>query len=42
MGLKEVNYKDAREIEFLEKLVPYQREKGLWLNIKVNNCEIRI
>jgi len=26
MGLKEVNYKDAMEIDFEEKSIPYQRE----------------
>ena len=27
MGLKEVNYKDAMEIEFRENSIPYKREK---------------
>jgi GxxExxY protein len=27
MGLKEVNYKDAMEIELIEKLIPFEREK---------------
>ena len=27
MGLKEINYKDAMEIEFTEKQIPYVREK---------------
>jgi GxxExxY protein len=27
MGLKEINYKDAMEIEFMEDTLPYEREK---------------
>ncbi len=27
MGLKEVNYKDAMEIEFIEKQITFEREK---------------
>ena len=27
MGLKEINYKDAMEIEFMEEALPYEREK---------------
>ena len=27
MGLKEVNYKDAMEMDFMEKQVPFEREK---------------
>lgn len=27
MGLKEVNYKDAMEIEFIDDDTPYEREK---------------
>jgi GxxExxY protein len=27
VGLKEINYQDAMEIEFAEKNIPYQREK---------------
>jgi GxxExxY protein len=27
MGLKEINYKDAMEIEFKERQIPYEREK---------------
>ena len=27
MGLKEINYKDAMEIEFLEQNIPFHREK---------------
>ena len=34
MGLKEVNYKDAMEIEFLEKQVQYQREKRFMVEYK--------
>lgn len=28
MGLKEINYKDAMEIEFSEHNIPYEREKS--------------
>ena len=27
MGLKEINYKDAMEIELIENNIPYEREK---------------
>lgn len=27
MGLKEMNYKDAMEMDFLEKQIPFEREK---------------
>jgi GxxExxY protein len=27
MGLKEVNYKDAMQIDFLEQGIPFEREK---------------
>lgn len=27
MGLKEINYKDAMEIEFIDEPIPYEREK---------------
>lgn len=27
MGLKEVNYKDAMEMDFLEAAIPFEREK---------------
>ncbi len=27
MGLKEVNYKDAMEMDFIEKQIPFEREK---------------
>lgn len=29
LGLKEVNYKDAMEIDFMEDNVPYEREKNI-------------
>ena len=34
MGLKEINYKDAMEIEFIEHNIPYEREKRFLLNTK--------
>ena len=34
MGLKEINYKDAMEIEFLEKIIPYEREKRFLVKYK--------
>ena len=40
MGLKEINYKDAMEIEFIENNIPYEREKGFLLNTKKKYYEI--
>jgi GxxExxY protein len=34
MGLKEINYKDAMEIDFIEKEINYQREKRFSINYK--------
>lgn len=34
MGLKEINYKDAMEIEFMEDVVPYEREKKFTVKYK--------
>ena len=34
MGLKEINYKDAMEIEFLEQNIPFQREKRFVVKYK--------
>lgn len=34
MGLKEINYKDAMEIEFVDELVPYEREKKYLVKYK--------
>ena len=34
MGLKEINYKDAMEIEFIEKNIPYEREKRFVVKYK--------
>ncbi len=34
MGLKEINYKDAMEIEFIENNIPYKREKRFSVKYK--------
>jgi len=34
MGLKEINYKDAMEIEFLEQNIPFEREKRFVVKYK--------
>ena len=34
MGLKEINYKDAMEIEFIENGIPYEREKRFAVKYK--------
>ncbi len=34
MGLKEINYKDAMEIEFIENNIPYEREKKFAVKYK--------
>ena len=34
MGLKEINYKDAMEIEFMEGRIPYEREKKFTVKYK--------
>jgi GxxExxY protein len=34
MGLKEINYKDAMEIEFIENNIPYEREKRFSVKYK--------
>jgi len=34
MGLKEINYKDAMEIEFIENNIPYEREKRFVVKYK--------
>ncbi|HEY8660334.1 MAG TPA: GxxExxY protein [Hanamia sp.] len=34
MGLKEINYKDAMEIEFIEHNIPYEREKRFTVKYK--------
>ncbi len=34
MGLKEINYKDAMEIEFKEQNIPYKREKRFVIKYK--------
>ena len=34
MGLKEINYKDAMEIEFIENNIPYEREKRFSIKYK--------
>jgi GxxExxY protein len=34
MGLKEINYKDAMEIEFIENNIPYEREKRFSVRYK--------
>ncbi|HVZ97036.1 MAG TPA: GxxExxY protein [Chitinophagaceae bacterium] len=34
MGLKEINYKDAMEIEFIENDILYEREKRFSVNYK--------
>jgi GxxExxY protein len=34
MGLKEINYKDAMEMEFLENEVPFEREKRFVVEYK--------
>lgn len=34
MGLKEVNYKDAMEIDFLESNIPFEREKKFIVTYK--------
>ena len=34
LGLKEVNYKDAMEIDFMEDNVPYEREKKYTVKYK--------
>jgi GxxExxY protein len=34
MGLKEINYKDAMEIEFIEQDIPYEREKRFVVKYK--------
>jgi GxxExxY protein len=40
MGLKEINYKDAMEIEFIEQNIPYEREKRF--DVKSNLCNKKI
>ena len=34
MGLKEINYKDAMEMEFIENEIPFQREKRFMAKYK--------
>ena len=34
IGLKEINYKEALEIEFIEKEIPYKREKPYKVHYK--------
>ena len=34
MGLKEINYKDGMEIEFIENNIPYEREKRFSVKYK--------
>jgi GxxExxY protein len=34
MGLKEINYKDAMEIEFIDDSLPYEREKKFVVKYK--------
>jgi GxxExxY protein len=34
MGLKEINYKDAMEIDFLELQIPFEREKRFIVKYK--------
>ena len=34
MGLKEINYKDAMEIEFIDNNISYEREKRFSVNYK--------
>ena len=34
MGLKEINYKDAMEIDFIEAGIPYKREKRFTVKYK--------
>jgi GxxExxY protein len=34
MGLKEINYKDAMEMEFIEHKIPYEREKKFVVKYK--------
>ncbi len=34
MGLKEINYKDAMEIDFIDDNIPYQREKRFIVKYK--------
>jgi GxxExxY protein len=34
MGLKEINYKDAMEIEFIQNGIPYEREKRFSVKYK--------
>lgn len=34
MGLKEINYKEAMEIEFLDDKIPYEREKKFTVKYK--------
>ncbi|MBK7884426.1 MAG: GxxExxY protein [Chitinophagaceae bacterium] len=34
MGLKEINYKDAMEIDFIEQAIPYEREKRFMVKYK--------
>ncbi len=34
MGLKEINYKDAMEIEFIDNNIPYEREKRFSVKYK--------
>lgn len=40
LGLKEISYKDAMEIDFMEKGINFQREKDLRSNIKAANYAI--
>ncbi len=37
MGLKEINYKDAMEIDFIEKGIPYEREKRFTVKYKTGS-----
>ena len=39
MGLKEINYKDAMEIEFIRNNIPYEREKRF--SVKYKNRVLR-
>ena len=34
MGLKEINYKDAMEMDFLEAAIPFEREKKFMVKYK--------
>ena len=34
IGLKEINYKDAMEIDFIEEGIPYEREKRFTVKYK--------